>query len=187
MCLPGRTRAWGGGLLIASVGAEATFFVRPLDAHGRPVVADDCGGRHEILVTIVPGPMHHRMEVAPDGGYVCRWTPETAGPVEIDIRVGRAQEPIAGSPFDVRARPAYAVDVASRFEPPPWEFGGRMLHTSRERRAHVADEAHGVPLVDGGGDAEIDKLCAGSGEEGRGCAYATMITDNGYLTGNCPR
>jgi hypothetical protein len=49
---------------------------------------------------------------------------------------------------------------------------------------HVISETDGSPLVKGGSDADIDKICeGGKGGKKGGCAYATLITDDSYLTG----
>jgi len=75
------------------------------------------------------------------------------------------------------------VDVKSPFKVEEWGEKGQLMHTERTPGMHVISETDGSPLVKGGSDAEIDKICkAGKGGKG-GCAYATLITDDSYLTG----
>jgi hypothetical protein len=185
-----QTIASGPGLLSVSAGIASQFVITPRSASGQLIDPRHCPGALPLLVIIVPAPVEHQMLRSEDGLYTCRWTNEYASKegIKIEIKVGletHNSHHIRGSPFTASAHPMYRVHAEGALRPKAWEYGGRHLHTSRERHHHVPENALGAPLVRGGDAAGIASACNGpprAGLTGR-CAFVTMISTDDYLAG----
>jgi len=185
---PELTTASGVGLQGASAGMSSEFVIHPRNPAGEIIDPQVCAAVLPLLVVIVPAPLEHQMTRAPDGVYICRWTTEYASDIRIDIKVGlesASSRHIPGSPFAVLVQPMYRVYAERILAPKASDFGGRLLHTSREARHHVPENAAGAPLVEGGDAAGVAAACRGApraGYAGR-CAFVTMVSTDNYLAG----
>ena len=190
-----QTTAEGPGLESASAGIVSTFHITPRNRRGDIIDPERCPQPLPLIAIVTPSPLEHRMIRDATGVYICEWTAEYAGQVKVEIKVDaqpgtggaghEAAAPIPGSPWGVTVGPVYRVYTESLLAPDPWPYGGRHLHTSRERRHHVPQNADGTPLVEGGDAAGIADACrgpVGAGLLGR-CAFVTMISTDSYLAG----
>jgi lipopolysaccharide biosynthesis glycosyltransferase len=183
-----QTGASGAGLEGASAGMSSQFVIAPRNPAGRVIDPQLCPDPLPLLVVIVPAPLEHQMTRSPDGYYTCRWTTEYASDIRVDIKVGletASSIHIPGSPFAVTVQPMYRVYAEGALVPKASAYGGRLLHTSREARHHVPENAVGAPLVEGGDAAGIAAACRGpprAGFLGR-CAFVTLVSTDNYLAG----